>query len=534
MTPYSLLMKLRHNWPLILAVMALIIAIGFLLFPQPSQDYPPHGFGQTVNYWELVNRPAQSYSDFGVCLGFWVLVPFAALYIWRRRKRPLVPIAVFVMMLVASLMMCSSAARSIPSVILKWEDRGTVQFDNHIYHLARFEYSRSFDIWATQFELYECDFADTQCQQYWTVADTSSFVTAQPSKASITVDEALNQLQVVINDKIALRLDPAVVDVPEDLFPSVPITLDNVEKIADQFELNGRGGDELAWSPSGDKLASLASTGYLWLYSFRDSQSVVHSLSADWYLNRISFNRTGTLLAATDSTDGDLWLWNPVSEEVVQKSSISDVGDVAFSSQADILAYGRDREIVLQDTVTNKEIAVLKDQNIHSLTFSPNGSILVATVYDDENSRYIIHLWDIQTKTLRSEIELEAHRFYPSRIVFSPDGKSIAYVAGHEYANSESGSQIRIWNIANQTEKLHIDLESGQWVNSVAFNHDGMLLVAGRSDGVMDIWNPDSGELVLSRSVGQSGINSIAFNPDGNVLAIASSDGAVHLWSVKP
>ena len=69
-------------------------------------------------------------------------------------------------------------------------------------------------------------------------------------------------------------------------------------------------------------------------------------------------------------------------------------------------------------------------------------------------------------------------------------------------------------------------------VRSVAFNMDGTQLATGGTDGIVRIWDTQSGEEMLVLKQQKSWINSITFSPDGTQLATCAQSGTVQLWDL--
>jgi len=76
---------------------------------------------------------------------------------------------------------------------------------------------------------------------------------------------------------------------------------------------------------------------------------------------------------------------------------------------------------------------------------------------------------------------------------------------------------------------LHGHLED---VRSLAFHPNGRLLASGGQDGVIYLWNTDSGQPVSDPLSGHHGqVSSLAFSPDGSILASGGFDDAIILWN---
>ena len=64
----------------------------------------------------------------------------------------------------------------------------------------------------------------------------------------------------------------------------------------------------------------------------------------------------------------------------------------------------------------------------------------------------------------------------------------------------------------------------------LAFSPDGEALATAGMSRKVRLWNPATGQELLTLEGHKAQINSVAFSPDGSVLASCSHDGAVRLW----
>jgi len=73
-------------------------------------------------------------------------------------------------------------------------------------------------------------------------------------------------------------------------------------------------------------------------------------------------------------------------------------------------------------------------------------------------------------------------------------------------------------------------MKHGAWVESVSFSPDGRFLASGDVDGVVRMWDIESGREVRRMKHGAD-VKSVGFSPDGRFLA--SGGGAIWIWRVK-
>lgn len=74
--------------------------------------------------------------------------------------------------------------------------------------------------------------------------------------------------------------------------------------------------------------------------------------------------------------------------------------------------------------------------------------------------------------------------------------------------------------------------EHSDWVESVAFSKDGRNILSGGSDGVMRLWDIETGELIRIFDTGAgTGNDAVAMSPDG-ALALSTARTGIQVWDV--
>jgi hypothetical protein len=95
-----------------------------------------------------------------------------------------------------------------------------------------------------------------------------------------------------------------------------------------------------------------------------------------------------------------------------------------------------------------------------------------------------------------------------------------------------AGSDSTVKHFTNNT--ISVISEKGSRVKTLTVSHDGKLLIGGRENGTVSIWdltNKNSEKVMTIR--GSSSISAVALNSDASLLAFSDTNGKVKVWDIK-
>ncbi|MGF1988850.1 MAG: caspase family protein [Nostoc sp. ZfuVER08] len=139
----------------------------------------------------------------------------------------------------------------------------------------------------------------------------------------------------------------------------------------------------------------------------------------------------------------------------------------------------------------------------------------IATVDDDG----IVRLWDFQDKYL-DEFQITENtdnykRTFSSKFLAIPS----------------KNNTIDVWNWNNKQKLRPLPLNSQNSHKLTKFSSNGKLLAVYGDSGIIDLWDLERQQQLLSLNTSQSGIVDISFSSDDKLLATAGNDGTVKVWN---
>ena len=129
---------------------------------------------------------------------------------------------------------------------------------------------------------------------------------------------------------------------------------------------------------------------------------------------------------------------------------------------------------------------------------------------------------------------MPSHVFADMAVAVTPDGSRVVAAGGD--------GMIRIWNLetgelerdfrADEIDSPHLTVLGGGCVWSVVVTPDGRRIVSGGSDGAVRVWDLATGQLELEIQAHDGEVNAVAISPDGTRIASAGMDYSACLWSL--
>ncbi|GAB4574983.1 MAG: adenylate/guanylate cyclase domain-containing protein [Anaerolineae bacterium] len=279
---------------------------------------------------------------------------------------------------------------------------------------------------------------------------------------------------------------------------------------------------EMAVSPDGRTALLAPMDGPILLMDLETGQTLLSLQGHNGVVTSLSFGPDGQT-ALSSAQDGTLILWDladgrvqarlSAHAEVITAAAISPTGRYALSAALD-------RRVLLWDLTTGEIARELSGHSsiVYGVAFSPDGRYALT---GGEDARLI--LWNLADGAIVRQFEGDA---LMTDVLFSPDGESVAALFN---------GCIRRWVVATGEPLPAIACDDpatpARW--SLALSPDGRHALTGSVQGMVQLWDLDTGAEELRLLGHAQNVHRVAFSPDGRQAISGSSEGSVRVWDLR-
>jgi type 1 glutamine amidotransferase len=151
------------------------------------------------------------------------------------------------------------------------------------------------------------------------------------------------------------------------------------------------------------------------------------------------------------------------------------------------------------------------DARVRALAFGPDGTRLAT------GSEKVVRVWDADSGALLRTFEAGGAV------------RAVAISATHVAAGLASGA-LRLWALEGPGAR---DLKGHKGaISTVAFAAKGEQLASAGMDGVIRVWDVDTGNLLCVQQGHTGEVRALAFNPNGQKMASLGADHSLRYWTV--
>ena len=306
----------------------------------------------------------------------------------------------------------------------------------------------------------------------------------------------------------------------------------------------------VAVSPDGKVIAAGGAKGKICLWDTKTG-AVLHEVKAAKAVMGLAFVRdVQTLVVGTHQGGVEIWTSKPDGYICAgQFGSDMIVYGVAVSADGKTLAASTHSGwTYLYETKTWKPVGVIFERsNLTSgVAFARDGSSLATAgnTFSLWNTGQTSALWkprgdraidDIESATKLSRRWAEPtdqevnDEVYCADVSISPDSLRVVGVNGTS-RHDGGGKRLIAWEAATG-KKMWTGRATG--MTSVVFTSDGKRVATGSDDGVLRLWDPQTGKLLHEIQGHTKAVRNLAAMPEGADFVSAAQDGLVTLWDGK-
>jgi len=243
------------------------------------------------------------------------------------------------------------------------------------------------------------------------------------------------------------------------------------------------------------------------------------------WITSLAVNADGKRLAS-GSTDGRYTLWDIESGKPLRLRIFGSTSLPTFSPDGQTILFGSyvdyKQSIKVWAVDSGEEVRSMGSESRESIRFAAFGAD-AKTVVSTDWSR-TIKLWDPLTgSVLRSLLDPESGG---EVVALSPASKVLAL-------SSVGGYLVKLRDASTLLYLRPLQEGTTVGLRSLEFSPDGSKLVGGSQDGIVRIWDVQTGSLLRTLEGHADIVFTASFSPDGLTVASGSADKTIKLWNVE-
>ena len=318
--------------------------------------------------------------------------------------------------------------------------------------------------------------------------------------------------------------------------PQVP---GHVVRILGNMRLRHAGGiHAITFSPDGTRLASAGSDQTVKIWDLDNGHEILAYAGHADGVRCVAFSPDGKSVASAGADKG-IRIWDAATG----KDLVTIKGEGAFTTS---LVFARDGKhllageagttalqpgmVTVYETASGKPKRAITDfrKAVHCVAFNASGSILGVGVGDG-----LVRLWQypaLVDNLSQPDYWSQQDADGATVVAFSPDNRTLARLG-------DDG--IKLYNLVlpgtpfqvGSPRRAIAPLPKPNGYTCAVFGRDSKTLYTGTADGMINLWDAETGQLTGAFKAHGGEVRALAFHPALNQLASASSDHTIRLWT---
>ncbi|WP_319056234.1 NB-ARC domain-containing protein [Streptomyces europaeiscabiei] len=243
----------------------------------------------------------------------------------------------------------------------------------------------------------------------------------------------------------------------------------------------------------------------------------------------------------------DIYLWQRLSYHFKEARLSADFAELLLGAdfvakkiemlgpiavESDLSDVGDERAVELKHVVRQNAHLLMRTEPATSI---PN--ILLSRLEEDSLLSGFKERLRVCAPTPRLEasgdIPDRAHPALRRLLVGDPTSLSACACGPSENLLATGGEDgiVRLWDVESGSVVRSIEASS-EWVRSVAFSADGTQIASAGDDYAVRVWNVSDGTAIMTLEGSTAPVRSCSFTPDGTRIVAAGYDGHVRVWNL--
>ena len=288
----------------------------------------------------------------------------------------------------------------------------------------------------------------------------------------------------------------------------------------------------IAVTPNGKHLVSGSLDDSVIVWNLETGEQIFTFIGHSEWVNAIAISPDGKRVIS-GSSDKTIKVWdiNLGKEFFTLEGHTDSVVSVAVTPDCKRIISGSwDNTIKIWDLENVKELNTLEahTNRVKFVVITPDGKFLISSGSEYKPIKLFheqtIKGWNLEHGT--EVFTLWSNVGFWGRIAITPDGKYFI----------SSATDINIWNLETREKKFTIYTEIQRVESSVytvAVTPDCKLLISGLGNGILQIWDLNTKQELVTLNGHVGAVTDVVVTPDGKRMISASTDSTIKVWDLE-